>query len=135
MAGTFTLRVITPDRIALDTQVSSVRLPGVDGSIGVLPRHAHMIAALKVGLVQYVEDGSRKSLFVSDGFAEVKDGTLRIVAEAGELPSEIDVERAKRAEQRARERLQAKGDVDGARAAFALQRALIRQQLMSGAGV
>ena len=39
MAGrTLSLRVITPERIVLDARVNSVRLPGVDGSIGVLPR-------------------------------------------------------------------------------------------------
>ena len=44
MAGTLTLRVITPDRIALDRSVASVRLPALDGSIGVLPRHAPMMS-------------------------------------------------------------------------------------------
>ena len=96
MAGELTLRVITPDSIALDARVESVRLPGVDGSLGILPRHAPMVAAIAVGELFYVEKGVRKSLFVSEGFAEVRDNTLRLVCEAGDPAEEIDVQRAKK---------------------------------------
>lgn len=133
--ATLTLRVITPDRIVLDTPVSSVRLPGVDGDIGVLPRHAHMVAAVGVGPLRYVEGGTEKALFVSEGFAEVRSNTLRVVCEAGERPEEIDVERAREAEKRARERMgrpKATGvePVDVLRAETALRRALMRQQVL-----
>jgi F-type H+-transporting ATPase subunit epsilon len=132
MAGTLTLRVITPDRIALDRSVASVKLPGLDGSIGVLPRHAPMIAALDTGLLRYREaPGARENvLFVSGGFAEVRGDTLRVVSEAGEHPAEIDEARAREAEARARERLSVKGiagdPIDLLRAEAALRRALMR---------
>jgi F-type H+-transporting ATPase subunit epsilon len=138
MAPKLTLRVITPDRIVLDAQASSVRIPGVDGSIGILPRHAHMVAAIDVGLLRYVEDGVEKAIFVSEGFAEVKNNTLRVVCEAGELPEEVDEERAKEAEKRARARLvgvrQVGEPVDLLRAELALRRALMRQQITVGYG-
>lgn len=138
MAPQLTLRVITPERIVLDTQTSSVRIPGVDGSIGILPRHAHMVAAIDVGPLKYVENGAERAIFVSEGFAEVKDNTLRVVCEAGELPEEIDAKRAREAEERARARLAGKrveGDpVDLARAELALRRALMRQQITDGYG-
>jgi F-type H+-transporting ATPase subunit epsilon len=132
MAGTLTLRVITPDRIALDTQVQSVRLPGADGQLGILPRHAPMVVALDPGLLRYRVDGQQHVLFVSGGFAEVRGETLRVVTEAGEKPQEIDEKRAQEAEQRARARLagtheSASGEpVDLERAELALQRALWR---------
>ena len=69
MAGTLTLRVITPERIALDMQVHSVRVPGVDGHLGILPRHAPMVAALDTGIVRFREEGREARLFVSGGFA------------------------------------------------------------------
>jgi F-type H+-transporting ATPase subunit epsilon len=138
LAGrTLSLRVITPERIVLDARVSSVRLPGVDGSIGVLPRHAHMVAAIDVGLLHYTQDGIEHVLFVSEGFAEVKDDTLRVVCEAGERPAEIDEERARAAEARARERLtRFRGaeaipePVDLLRAEAALRRALTRLEAL-----
>jgi len=128
---TLTLRVITPDKIALDTQVSSVVIPGADGQIGILPRHAPMIAALDTGLLKFTADGKKNALFVSGGFAEVRGDTVRVVTEAGERPDEIDEARAREAEKRARERLDSakheKSDpIDMLRAEAALRRALLR---------
>ena len=97
-----------------------------------------MVAAIDVGLLKYVEDGQEKALFVSEGFAEIKNNTLRVVCEAGELPEEIDEARAKESEKRARERMagaRVPGEpVDLMRAELALRRALIRQQINSGYG-
>ena len=132
MANALTLRVITPDRIALDKEVSSVSVPAVDGSLGILPRHAPLIAALAAGLLHYTENGKTQVMFVSGGFAEVHDNTVRVVTEAGERPDEIDEERAREAEKRARERLAAgqdlaQGDpIDMLRAESALRRAIMR---------
>lgn len=128
---TLTLRVITPDRIALDQQVSSVTVPGVDGQIGILPRHAPMIAVLDTGVLSYTVDGKKSALFVSGGFAEMRGETVRVVTEAGERPEEIDEARAKEAEKRARERLSGGKAITGEpidllRAEAALRRALMR---------
>ena len=139
MAGQLTLRVLTPDKIVTDTVVESVRLPGLDGSIGVLPRHAHLVAALQDGLLRYRAGGVEADLFVAGGFAEVRDGTVRVLTGASERVDQIDVDRAREAEQRARERLATHGEggrhdeIDFLRAEAALRRALMRQQL-SGRG-
>lgn len=128
MAGNFTLRVITPDRIALDTTVDSVKVPGIDGSMGILPRHAAMVAALDAGELNYASAGSRTTLFVSGGFAEVRGGTVRVVADAAERPEDIDVARADEAAERAKDRLRKPGPaVDVLRANAALRRAMMRK--------
>jgi F-type H+-transporting ATPase subunit epsilon len=130
MAGKLTLRVITPDRIVLDTQAESVRVPAVDGSMGFLPRHANLVAALDVGLLSWREGGKDQTLFVSGGFVEVRADTVRVVSEAGERPADIDVQRAREAERRARERLdqgrERAVEVDLLRAELALKRAMMR---------
>jgi F-type H+-transporting ATPase subunit epsilon len=136
VVGTLTLRVITPDKIALDSAVGSVTIPGMDGQIGILPRHAPMVAALDAGQLSYEEGGARRAIFVSGGFCEVRGATVRVVTEAGEKPAEIDVERAKAAERRARERIAArredgKAPVDLLRAEAALKRALLRLRTAS----
>jgi len=129
--GKLTLRVITPDRIVLDTPAESVRVPALDGSMGFLPRHAPLVAALDLGTLSWREGGKEQTLFVSGGFVEVKQDTVRVVSEAGERPQDIDVERARAAEKRARERLdqgrgKADAQIDILRAELALQRALAR---------
>lgn len=134
MADALTLRVITPDRIVIDTAASSVRVPGVDGSIGILSRHAPMVTALDVGLLLFKQGGRESALFVAGGFAEVRDNTVRVVSEAGERPEEIDEGRAREAEERARKRLDERGSSGGVqldvlRAEMALRRA--RRRLMA----
>ena len=135
MAGELTLRVITPQSIVLDETVGSVVVPALDGLMGILPRHAPMVAALDVGLLTCKKDGREQTLFVSGGFAEVRGGTVRVVSEAGELPEEIDEERARLAEERARKRLDEgrRGgheavQIDILRAQAALRRALARRR-------
>lgn len=132
-----TLRVITPESIALDASVESVQLPGLDGSVGILPRHAHMIAGLDTGVLVYKDQGGRShSVFVNGGFAEVQGNTVRVITRAGELAEEIDEARAKEAERRARERLDSArrgsvSDVDVLRAEAALRRAVMRLRARS----
>jgi len=126
-----TLRVITPNRIAFDETVESVRLPGADGQFGVLPHHAPLVAALDAGLLRYRQGGVEHLLYISGGFCEVRDSTVRVITESGERPQDIDEERARKAEVRARERLSGRRSQDGEpvdheRAVAALARAIMR---------
>jgi F-type H+-transporting ATPase subunit epsilon len=131
MANDLHLRVITPDKIALDTRTDSVRVPAVDGQMGILSRHAAMVAALDAGVLRWTEGGVERHMFVAGGFCEVQRGEVRIVTPAGERPVEIDEARAREAEARARERLRVGKSVTGepldtVRAELALRRALLR---------
>jgi F-type H+-transporting ATPase subunit epsilon len=130
MADSITLRVITPEKIVLDTVASAVVVPGVDGEIGILPRHAPMVAALGPGSLAYTTGGVRESLFVAGGSAVVRQNTLRVVSEASARPSPIEVDRAQRAAERAREHLHTEVHVaeefDSLRAELALRRAMMR---------
>jgi F-type H+-transporting ATPase subunit epsilon len=92
-----------------------------------------MVAALGPGELSYQVGSGRETMFVSGGFAEVRDNTVRIVAEAGERPVEIDEARAREAEARARERIsqdraESGEPIDLLRAEYALKRALMRLQ-------
>jgi len=140
MAGQLTLRVITPEHIAFDDTVDTVRMPGVDGDMGILPRHASMVAAIEAGVLRYRAAGAEGVLFVGSGFAEVRDNTVRVVTNAGETPEDIDEERARAAEQRARERLEqglrrvGEEPIDLIRAEASLKRALLRLRVKGGFG-
>jgi F-type H+-transporting ATPase subunit epsilon len=126
------LRVVTPQKTIIDRKVASVEFMGVDGSYGIKPNHAALMTATKPGIVTIHEtDGNVEEMIVTDGFAEVRRNILSLVCEAGELASEIDLERASAAEAKAREAIadRTKIDIDLPRAEAALQRALLRQML------
>jgi len=131
MAKELHLRVVTPDRVVFDRKVKAVSFMGVDGSYGILPGHAPLMTATKPGIVKITHlDGQIEELLVTEGFAEIRSNVLSIVADAGERAHEIDLDRAKAAEQRARERLASERGKSPLTDP-ALQRAILRQVLIT----
>ena len=134
MAGdSIQLVVVTPVRQLLSESVTEVQLPGADGYLGVLPGHAPLITELGIGELTYRTRGGQTGLLaVIRGFAEVLPDRVSVLAETAERAEEIDINRAKEALKRAQE-LIAKGgeNVDWDRASAALQRALVRIQVVS----
>lgn len=127
------LEVVTPDRKVLSTDADVVVCPGVEGQFGVLVGHIPFLSALDIGEMYYKLGGKTEYLAVSGGFAEVTGAKVTIVAESAEVGHKIDVERAKRARERAEKRLAAgkTADVDWARAEAALRRAVVRAKVAS----
>ena len=125
------LEVVTPDRLVLSTEADVVVLPGVEGQFGVLPGHIPFLSALQIGEMYYKAGGKTEYLAVSGGFAEVTGEKVTIVAESAEMGREIDVERAKRALERAEKRLAAAKteNIDWARAEAAMRRSLMRTKV------
>ncbi|HLW86320.1 MAG TPA: F0F1 ATP synthase subunit epsilon [Candidatus Sulfotelmatobacter sp.] len=130
MADTFQLEIVTPEKKVVDTAAEEVQIPGKNGYLGVLPGHAPLITELAVGEITYREGATEQRLAVAWGFAEVLPGKVTILAETAERPSDIDVERARKAKERAEQRL-ASGDstVDVERALDSLQRAESRLEV------
>jgi F-type H+-transporting ATPase subunit epsilon len=124
MADTFQLEIVTPEEKVVDTSAEEVQIPGKNGYLGVLPGHAPLITELAVGEITFREGATEQRLAVAWGFAEVLPGKVTILAETAERPSEIDVDRARKAKERA-ERLLTNGDptVDVERALDSLHRA------------
>jgi F-type H+-transporting ATPase subunit epsilon len=125
------LEVVTPDRLVLSTEADVVVCPGVEGQFGVLPGHIPFLSALEIGEMYYRKGGQTEYLAVSGGFAEVTGEKVTIVAESAEKGREIDVERAKRAQERAEKRLAAAktAEIDWARAEAAMRRSLMRMKV------
>jgi F-type H+-transporting ATPase subunit epsilon len=130
MADTFQLEIVTPEKKVVETAAEEVQIPGKDGYLGVLPGHAPLITELAVGEITYRENSTQQRLAVAWGFAEVLPDKVTILAESAERPSEIDVERARKAKDRA-EQLLTSGDtkVDVERALDALHRAETRLEV------
>jgi F-type H+-transporting ATPase subunit epsilon len=85
VADRLRLRIYTPDRELVDTEVREVTAEGALGQIGVLPDHAALVTALEPGLLSYREDGTVVRLSLGAGFAEVRDNVMTVLADSGEV--------------------------------------------------
>lgn len=129
MAGTFNFKVVSPDGAVFNKDIEFVVVPGEQGELGILPRHAPFIAGLDIGVIRYTLSGKVNRMAVSGGFMEVADNKVTVLAEAAECAEDIDLERAKAAKERAEQRLKKKDpETDRKRAEFALRRASARLQ-------
>ncbi len=128
MAEKLELEVVTPDRLVAKDTVDIVMAMGALGEFGILPSHIPFLTPLQPGELRYRKGGQLEYLAVTGGFAEVSLNKVTILAEAAEKAREIDIDRAKRAKERAEKRLaQVKSEeIDYARAEMALKRALLR---------
>jgi F-type H+-transporting ATPase subunit epsilon len=121
----FTVSVLTPERPVFEKDVVALIAPGSEGYLGVLANHAPLITALVPGKLTVTNpDGTVELYALSGGFLEVGGNQAILLADTIEPASDIDVERARRAEARARERLKDFGaGIDLPRCESALARA------------
>jgi F-type H+-transporting ATPase subunit epsilon len=127
----FPLEIVTPERKVYGQDVEMIIARGGNGDLGILAGHVPMVTTLKIHHLRIKKDGGEQVIAVSGGFMEVGREKVTILAEAAELPEEIDFDRAQRAKERAERRLAEKdrGDIDTLRAEMALQRAINRLAL------
>jgi F-type H+-transporting ATPase subunit epsilon len=123
------VEIVTPAGITFQGDILSCTVPGADGRFQILKNHADLLANLDIGEIKIKQTKGEKILATSGGFLEVKDNKISIVVESAEFAEQINVERAKAAEKRAKERLAKKGELDMSRAEMALARALNRLKI------
>lgn len=76
------LEIITPDKRLFEGSIKSAIFPGNEGSFGVLNNHAPMIATLKAGKVELIEENNNKVEFViKGGVVEVLKNKVVVLAE------------------------------------------------------
>jgi F-type H+-transporting ATPase subunit epsilon len=123
------LEVVTPEKVLVSREVDTVVAPGTEGEFGILPGHIPFLSGILPGELRYEAEGKREFLAVTEGFSEVSDDRVSVLVDSAERATDIDLERAQNALERARERLareRGADDVDFLRAEAALRRALIR---------
>ncbi|MEJ5350227.1 MAG: F0F1 ATP synthase subunit epsilon [Melioribacteraceae bacterium] len=123
------LEIITPSKIVYSGKVKSVTVPGTLGSFQVLFNHAPLLSTFEIGRIKVEElNGTVTEFTTGGGSIEVLKNKILILADSVERREEIDVERARKSLQRAKERLSAsrKEKIDVERAEASLQRAVNR---------
>jgi F-type H+-transporting ATPase subunit epsilon len=125
----FQVEVVAADHKLFSDDAVSLVAPGADGYFGVLRGHAPLVSTLKIGVLrlQPTEDRPAIAIAIAGGFIEVTADHVVVLADAAELAQEIDIDRARTAKERAKERLRTRSeDTDASRAEVALARALNR---------
>ncbi|GGF21945.1 ATP synthase epsilon chain [Halobacillus andaensis] len=124
---TLTVSVVTPDGPVLEDAYEMVSCKAESGELGILPGHIPMVAPLTISSIRLKQEGSSERIAVSGGFLEVRPDQVTILAQSAEKPSDIDIDRARRAKERAEQRMANKqSDIDFRRAELALKRAINR---------
>jgi F-type H+-transporting ATPase subunit epsilon len=132
---TLHVEIVTAERELYNGEADAVNAPGSEGRLGILPRHAPLLAFLKAGELRIDLQGAEDSIFVSGGFLEVYENTVTVLADAAENAEEIDQARAEEARRRAQERLaETQNDQERAELQGALERALNRLHVVEMAG-
>jgi len=123
------LEVVTPEKVVVSQEISTVTAPGSLGEFGILEGHIPFLSGILPGEIRFTSDNKTEYLAVSTGFSEVSDDKVSILVDTAEKGHNIDVERAKKSMERAGERLkkaQEDSDIDFIRAEAALRRAIVR---------
>lgn len=122
------VKIIQPTRIVMDKECDHTIIPGSDGDFGVSAGHTPLITTIRPGILMIYNNNSVTEQYaLHDGFVTVEEDIVRIVCEIVETKDEIDINRAEKAQKRARERLNTQSqDIDYRRAETSLARALAR---------
>ena len=135
MTNTFDVKVVTPEGPVLaQSDVTFARVPGSEGEVGVYPNHSPTITKLSSGAVIVQTEDSDQQFYLSRGIAHIEKESITILTPFLETKSKIDIDRAKNAQKRAEERLNARksDDIDRDRAQLSLNRAKTRLKIALG---
>lgn len=129
MADTLRFEFIAQERIILQDDVNMVIAPGAGGVLGILPRHAPLMAVIIPGEVVVKKDGQEDRHFaVGNGFMEVRPDKVILLARSAESAEEIDIVRASEARKRAEELL-SQGEIDSDQRRRSMEQALRRSHV------
>ncbi len=89
------LTVISPEKILYSGDAEYLRIPGIDGSFGVLPNHAPLIAELDIGLMEVKKSNEKIQMVIEGGFVEIKSNLVSVLTGGGDVRENVDLAIAK----------------------------------------
>ena len=99
------VEIRSPDGAIWSGWAQSLQVPESLGLMGIMPRHAALLATLVAGLTTiHADDGRTVKLITGDGFLEIAANRVLMLVDFGEDPAKVDVKRATEARDRALDR-------------------------------
>lgn len=103
MTQFLSLEIVTPEKVILETETEYVTVPGFMGELGILPDHISLLTNLKSGVLKYKSNQNEKKVAIHYGYAEVCSNKVTVLTDIAELSEDIDLNRAKQAQQKKEE--------------------------------
>jgi F-type H+-transporting ATPase subunit epsilon len=121
MANTIFVDVVSAEEQIYSGEAEFVVLPGIDGELGVYPRHTPLFTQIKPGAVRIKLPGAAQEefVFVQGGFLEVQPNRVTVLADTAIRAHDLDEAKALEAKRRAEEAMQNKGSAENLAAAQA----------------
>ena len=125
------LRIITPKKMVLEEEISSVTLPSVEGEITILPNHVNLFSLLKEGVVKIKYDTKEDFLAIGGGYVETNGEYVNLLVSRAYNQDEINQAATERAIKEAEENLKkAKTTEDRLQAGALLRRSIVDMKLL-----
>ena len=110
MTSTIHVDVVSAEEQIFSGEAEFVVLPGVDGELGIYPRHAPLLTQIKPGAVRIKIPGQAEDelVFVQGGFLEVQPHLVTVLADTAVRAKDLDEVKASEAKQAALDAMQNK---------------------------
>ncbi len=110
MASPFPLTIVTPRSLAFEGEVTGIIVRTTEGDVGILKGHTNYLAAVSIGKLVIVQNGTKRVGAVNGGFISVVDSKAVVSAISFEWADDIDVERAQASKEKAEKMLKSSDD-------------------------
>lgn len=120
--------IVSQDKSLYEGPADIVVVPGSEGEMGILPDHTPLLTTLDLGVVRVRYQGEEEIFTIAGGVMEVRPELVTILADVGERLDQIDVDRARAAQERA-ERVLKEGPGPDTDEYLRMEAALRRSQL------
>ena len=129
----FALKIVTPDGVQFEGEAQELVVRTTTGDTGILAGHTNYVAPLGMGEATVMVDGEKRRAACIGGMVSVVDGKVTLLPTTFEWAQNIDLERARASEQRAKTVLENKtaSDTEIVLAQARLKRALVRKGVAS----
>lgn len=99
------LKIVTPEKLIFDEEVSQVNVSTEEGELGILPNHANLMAKLSPGELVIKKSGKVDSMAIGDGFLQITNNVLTIMTDLATYATDIDERAVEEAKKRAEQAL------------------------------
>jgi F-type H+-transporting ATPase subunit epsilon len=103
---TFDLSLVTPEGAAFEGEAEMLIVPGAAGEIGILARHAPLVAMLRAGEIRVKAGGGWQAFAAGPGYCKVQQDRALVLVDDAVRAEDIDLEEARRQAEEARAQLE-----------------------------